>query len=295
MASLLALAAGSQNPTWAEEVKTQFNGLTLNANLSLADGKSIEDGIVLLLHGSFAHKDMEIMSALQDGLLERGYSSLNINLSYATDDRHGMFGCENVQDRPDSAAIEEIGHWIGWLNDLGVDRVAGFGHSLGGNQIARFMADSGDDFLTAAVLAAPPALVSINSADNYQERHGVPLAPLLETASALVEAGKGKTVLEGVGFQFCESTSVTAATFVNQYVEDPDRDTPTVLQRLDAPVLVAVGTADDVVSGLAPAMRAVDKDNVTFIEIEDAGHFFLHFFAEDLLDAAVEFLGTNAF
>jgi len=295
LVSWLAALASVQNPVRAEEVRTQFHGLTVNANLNLADGKSIEDGIVLLLHGSFAHKDMEIMTALQNGLLERGYSSLNINLSYATEDRHGMFGCENVQDRLDSGAIEEIDHWISWLKEQGVTRVVGFGHSRGGNQIARYMANTRDSILAAAVLAAPPAQVSMNSADNYQERHGTPLAPLLATASALVDEGKGQTALEGVGFQFCESTSVTAATFVDNYVEYPDRDTPTVLERLDTPVLVAVGTADEVVSGLAPAMKAMDKANVTFVEIEDAGHFFLDFFAEDLLDAADDFLRSMAF
>jgi pimeloyl-ACP methyl ester carboxylesterase len=82
---------------------------------------------------------------------------------------------------------------------------------------------------------------------------------------------------------------------VDNYVEYPDRNTPTVIQRIEIPVLVAVGTEDTVATGLAPAMRKITQDNVTFVEIEDAGHFFLDFFGEDLLDAAEEFIADNGF
>lgn len=289
------MLAFSTLPSNAEEVKIPFQGLTINANLNLADGKSIEDGIVLLVHGTFAHKDMEIMTVLQDGLLERGFSSLNINLSYSTDDRHGMFGCENVQNRLDADGVEEIGIWADWLRAQGATQIIVFGHSRGGNHVVRYVAETKDPTIIAAVLAAPPAAGSSNSAENYKARHDTELEPILARAVALVDADKGDTPLVGVGFSFCADTTVTAATFVDNYVEYPDRDTPTVIQRIEIPVLVAVGTEDTVATGLAPAMSEITQDNVTFVEIEDAGHFFLDFFGEDLLDAAEEFIADNGF
>jgi predicted alpha/beta-hydrolase family hydrolase len=288
---ILALAALPSN---AEEIKLPFRGLTINANLNLAEGKSIENGIVLLVHGSFAHKDMEGIALLQDGLLERGFSSLNINLSYSTDDRHGMFGCENVQDRLDSEGVKEIGVWTDWLRAQGATRIILFGHSRGGNHAARYIADTKDTTIVAAVMAAP-GTGSVNSAENYKARHKTELKPILEKAVSLVDAGKGETLMKGVGFLFCANTTVTAATFVDNYVEHPDRDTPTVVQRIEIPVMVAVGTADTVATGLAPAMREITKDNVNFVEIEDAGHFFIDFFGEDLLDVAEEFITANGF
>jgi len=47
-------------------VKVPYGSLTLNANLNIADGKTLSNGVVLMLHGTLAHKDMEIMRALQD-------------------------------------------------------------------------------------------------------------------------------------------------------------------------------------------------------------------------------------
>jgi predicted alpha/beta-hydrolase family hydrolase len=195
---ILALAALPSN---AEEIKIPFQGLTINANLNLAEGKSIENGIVLLVHGSFAHKDMEIMTLLQDGLLERGFSSLNINLSYSTDDRHGMFGCENVQDRLDSEGVKEIGVWTDWLRAKGATRIVLFGHSRGGNHAARYVADTKDTTIIAAVMAAP-GTGSVNSAENYKARHKTELKPILEKAVSLVDAGKGETLMKGSVFCF---------------------------------------------------------------------------------------------
>ncbi len=45
----------------AKEVTQQYLGLTINANLELADGKALQDGVVLILHGTMAHNLMEIV------------------------------------------------------------------------------------------------------------------------------------------------------------------------------------------------------------------------------------------
>ena len=39
-------------------------------------------------------------------------------------------------------------------------------------------------------------------------------------------------------------------------------------------------------------MADISKDNLTFVEIEGADHFFLDFYAEDLIDQVEEFLAN---
>jgi len=43
----------------AKEVTLRHKGLTLNANLELAAGKTPADGVILMTHGGLAHRDME--------------------------------------------------------------------------------------------------------------------------------------------------------------------------------------------------------------------------------------------
>ena len=87
-ASLLVAAAVLMpgRPAPAEEVKINHGGLTLNADLELAGGKTLADGVVLMTHGLLAHKGMEIMTALKGLLAERGLNTLAINLSLNLDD-----------------------------------------------------------------------------------------------------------------------------------------------------------------------------------------------------------------
>ena len=65
MATVVTVLLGFQHSE-AKEVKIKHGDLTLNANLNLAPGKSLADGIVLMLHGTLAHKDMELIQEPKD-------------------------------------------------------------------------------------------------------------------------------------------------------------------------------------------------------------------------------------
>ena len=95
VASLLVAAAVLMpgRPAPAKEVKINHGGLTLNADLELAGGKTLADGVVLMTHSLLAYKGMEIMTALKGLLAEGGLNTLAINLSLDLDDRHGMVDC----------------------------------------------------------------------------------------------------------------------------------------------------------------------------------------------------------
>jgi hypothetical protein len=50
----------------AQEVTLPYRGLTLNARLEMAKGKTLADGVILITHGSLAHNDMELYRTLQE-------------------------------------------------------------------------------------------------------------------------------------------------------------------------------------------------------------------------------------
>ncbi|MEJ2118975.1 MAG: hypothetical protein P8Y36_14265 [Alphaproteobacteria bacterium] len=129
---LLTFAAAT-----AEEVKIDQQGLDAFGNLEIARGKSLKkDGVVLLLHDTHGHNRMEIMSALQELLTERGINSLAVTLTLGMNERRGMFDCSIEQDHRNEDALEEIRNWVEWLKEKGATKIILAGHGRGGNQVA---------------------------------------------------------------------------------------------------------------------------------------------------------------
>lgn len=62
---LIALLQASPSILVAQEVKAKFKNLTVNANLELAQGKYLNDGIILIAHALIQHNRMEIIHSLQ--------------------------------------------------------------------------------------------------------------------------------------------------------------------------------------------------------------------------------------
>ena len=275
----------------AEEVSLEYRGLTLNANLEAADGA---DGMLILVHGTLAHKDMEIIATLQALLAERGLSTLAVTLGLGLNDRRGMYDCASPHRHAMTDALDEIDAWLGWLAGRGMSAVTLAGHSNGGRQVAWFAAERGHRLIEKVVLIAPGLSSADARAAGYRGRYDTELAPLLAAAEAQVAAGAGDAMMAGaVDFLFCPDTNVSAATFVSYYGDDPRLDTPYHLPAIAVPVLVVVGSDDQVVRGLPEAMAPFAASGaIDYVEIEDAGHFFLDFFAEDLADAVAAFAGS---
>lgn len=279
----------------AKDVTLQHRGLTLNANLALAADKKIADGVILITHGGLAHRDMEIITYVQNLLVkEKGYSTLAINLSLGLDNRHGMYDCKTTHRHRNDDAAEEIGVWVDWLKKQGAKRVALLGHSRGGAQTALYAAERDDKLVKAVVLMAPAIRENTNAA-GYQQRYGKPLAPVLEKAQKLVKAGKGGTVLEHIDMLNCSDASVTADSFVSYYGNELRLDTPTLITKIHKPLLVVVAASDEVVVGLEKKVTPlVDGKRVQMKIVEGSGHFFRDLYADDAVDAIDVFLkGTG--
>ncbi|MBH89032.1 MAG: alpha/beta hydrolase [Magnetovibrio sp.] len=280
-------------PLIAEEVKVKRGNLTLNANLNLPSEKSLSDGVVLMLHGTLAHKDMEFMRGLQDMLVERNIPNLAFNLSLAQDNRYGMFNCAGPHRHKDTNAVEEIKTWVDFLKARGATAITILGHSRGGNQVARYVADNPDRAIKRVVLISPGTWTPGELRRNYIKNYKKDLLPLLKEAKSLVRGNQGDKLMEGVDLLYCPNTIVAAKTFVDYYSESPLLDTPSVIRRIKLPVLAVVGDNDQVVPKFLEQMIMFDQPNVKFKIIEDAGHFFLDLYSEDLADEIAAFVNAG--
>ncbi len=276
----------------AAEVKTKLAGLTLNANLEKS-GEWPAGPVVLLTHGTLAHRGMEITSGLQAMLAERDVSSLAINLSLGIDDRSAaMYDCPTPHTHKHTDAVSEIAAWVDWLKEQGVQNAAILGHSRGGNQVARYAGGQADPIVNNVILVAPQTWEAPYVAEDYAKRYKTPLQPLLAKAQALIGEGKGTELMGPMGFIYCEDTRASADAVVSYYAPDRDMDTPQLLSRIAAPVLVIAGSEDKVVAGLIEKTEPLaDGDKVELLVVDGADHFFRDLYAEEIADVVAERIG----
>lgn len=275
----------------AESVQIKKDGLALNGNLSLATGKTVKDGVVLITHGTLAHNGMEVIKAMQAGLAERGINSLAITLSLGLDNRQGMYDCAVPHKHMHTDSLDEIGAWLGWLKAGGASKVVLMGHSRGGAQTALFAAERSDSVVSKVVLLAPMTYDEKAEAASYQARYGKPLTEPLGKAGALVKAGKGGEMIKDTGFIYCPDATASAASFVSYYQPDPRLGVVTPLSKIKAPTLVIAAANDEVVKGLPEAIKPLaDGKRVKLLTVPNADHFFLDLAADDAVDAIKTFL-----
>lgn len=280
----------------AEEVSTRFRGLSLLGNLELAEGKGLESGVALIVHGTLYHRGMEIISDLQKHLKSRGTSTLAITLSLGIDRRTGPFDCGALHAHRPMDALDEIDAWIGWLKTSGATDIALIGHSLGGNQVAVYSAERNDPSVGSIVLLAPSTFDTTRVAERYKARFGVELGEILADAQGKMRAGHAVNRIEGIGFINCENATATAGSVVAWYGPDPRRHTPSLLPRITPRTLVIVAGSDEIVPDLADAVAPLARDagrgrgEIRVHTVEGADHFFRDLFLEDAADVIAEWL-----
>lgn len=290
-AGLLICAATFTSGAAANELTREVDGLTTKAWLESAGDDA---PLVFMLHGTLGHARMETLAGIQTALAERGLSSLSINLSYGIDGRSGIFECDAPVTHGLAQHFVEIDAWRDWARDEGFDIVGWFGHSRGGNQIARWAFERGE---AAPLLLLAPSTSDFEAAgEAYDARSERSRDDWLEKANTMIAAGEGAALMGEGAFLYCDALPFSAQAFVTYYGDDPHADTPTLLadSGSEQPVIVWIGSTDEVVADLPERLAAKKADgaaqNLTSITIDGADHFFRDFFAEDVADSAVDFL-----
>ncbi len=288
---LLALAGAARAAE--QELELSVAGRTTLATLRTPDAMTPDTPLVVMTHGTLAHKDMEVIQGLAKALEQRGIASLAHTLSLGADRRKGMYDCAVRHDYVVEDAIAEIGAWV--ARAKGVSRlVFAFGHSRGGNQVARYLAASETPAVAGAVLLAPvTAKAEADLRAAYAATYGKPLEPFLELATKAVAGGRGAQWMDVPGFIYCRNAVVTARAFASFYAADAGQDTAGLVARVKLPVLVLAATKDSVVPDVAAAFAPLAGSSggrVQLDKIEDADHFFRDLFAEDVADRIAEFI-----
>lgn len=273
-----------------KSVELGIAGKVALGDLMVPEGGSLANGVLLLTHGTLAHKDIELIEALQTALADRGIATLAHSLTLGQDRREGMYDCNTPHAHAHDDAVAEIDAWTKWLKQNGAGKVSVLGHSRGGNQVAWFAAENSG--VEKVVLLAPALNLSGKVAmDIMKQRFGADIEPALRKASVLDVEGKGDTMLDVPAFIFCQGGKASARSIVSYYGEDIHRNALANLSRLKVPVLVIAGSKDTLVPDVPEKIKPVaDGKRVRFALVEGADHMFLEFHAEDAADLIAGFL-----
>ncbi|MGJ4925529.1 alpha/beta hydrolase [Bradyrhizobium sp. HKCCYLS2038] len=272
-----------------------IGGRTALGTLRLPAQSGPDVPLVLMTHGTLAHKDMETIQGLSKALAERGIASMAHNLTLGLDRRTGMYDCAKPHDYVPDDAIEEIAAWLAEARKTS-SRIFVLGHSRGANQLARYLVANPKAAIDGVILLAPATVgieTSLKAA--YAESYGQPLAPLLDKAEAAVSTGRGSEWMSVPGFIYCRDAKVTARAFSAFYRADRRQDTAALIADVTLPVLVLAAAQDttvpDVAASFAPlAARAGSR--VRLETIDDADHFFRDLAAEDAADRIAGFIAA---
>ena len=285
---LLALwLAGNPATSMAEEVTQQFNDLTLNANLVLAEGQSLKDPIALILHGIMGHNGMEIIQSTQRALFDNDHSSLAFNLSLGLDNRKGFFQCDTPHQHTVQGALTEIQAWVDWLKDQGASEIILMAHSR--SEALVYTALQADPAISNLVVLAPAIYPVI---DRFKDRYGNIYDETLARMELATSKGQGQKLIEGVDFFYCPQATVMPETWLSYYGKNSTyQDLASHIPNLPVKTLIIFGTEDDViVDGHESVKPLVDNETIFMFVVDGAGHFFLDFNIDEAMEAAIEFI-----
>jgi pimeloyl-ACP methyl ester carboxylesterase len=267
--------------TLAESVQINLAERKLNGNLITVEDK--QQSAFLILHGTWAHAAMELPATLQSLLEDEGYASLAITLSLGVNDRQGFFDCKSPVIQGHEAALDELHAWYLFLREKGYSKVVLMAHSRGGAQAALYQLKYPQDQLAALLLIAPMTWQKGVEAKAYHDKYGVNLNDLLAQAEQYRQAGK--VLFAPPGILYCEKTPVSPHAFISYYSALPEKNTPALLANTLIPTFVYLGSEDLLSISFSKQQGLfVNKNNITVVNIEGAGHFFRDLYADELIE-----------
>ena len=286
--ALLAIASAGAASEPGRHVQITHEGRQLNGWITETDASPVT---ILMLHGTLAHANMEIMATFADVFAEYGIETLRVTLSLGLDDRYGMFDCATMHEHAHADALGELDAWMTWLQENGRRSIVLLGHSRATNQVTRYAASPGRPQLLGLALVAPGVWSHEAVAARFARQADGELAPLLDKAETMVESGQGTAVIGPVPFLHCQDATVSARSFASYYGDDPLFDTFALLDDANLPVIVFSGTEDPLVEGLDDAIAGLPGTTpLEHVSIDGADHFFRDLYAYDVVEAVQAWL-----
>jgi len=267
-------------------VQIEQEGLVLNGWLTEVDSPV---ATVLMLHGTLAHANMEIMTAFAEALAEQDIETLRVTLSLGMNDREGMFDCQTPHRHRHADAVGELAAWVRWLEDNARSDVVLLGHSRATNQVIRLAARQAGLGLARGVVLVAPSVYRPGGAELSDRQ-----AEARERARAMVAAGEGEALMQDVDILHCPGAEATAESFLSYYDDDPEYYTLRLAAGTGLPVLVVLGSEDTINDGVEEALAALENDDhMSLLEVDGADHFFRDLYAYDVAEGIRAWLGEN--
>jgi pimeloyl-ACP methyl ester carboxylesterase len=275
----------------AEEVQIRYAGKALNANLEIADGKTLGDGVIVIVHALMQHYDSEIIRGLQERFSGAGRNSLAMTLSMGIDDRRGSYECTTPHRYLFQDAVDEGLAWLAWLKTQGASPIVMLGHSLGANQALKLTVEHYDPQISALVLLSPMTMGVERLRDVYKARYRIDLDKVTGQAKALAAQGKAGELMR-TDIHICPQAEVAPATLLDYYGGEPlHADPRTHLGRVPVPVFIVAGSADERQPNAGAFLnRFVDDKKIFLFTVESAGHFFRDLNLDEAAEEIIAFL-----
>ena len=275
---------------------TTADGLRLEGLFLAPSNKASEAPVdaALLLHGAGGNFYAPApYDALVDQLLDRGVAVLRANTR-----GHDILSGSGGGRTPQGAAFEsvdacrkDIAAWCERLAELGNDRVALVGHSLGALKAVYGAVEDKPASVTRLVAISPPLLSYARFKES--DRAEAFLATVARAEAHLAEA-RGHELLQ---VTFPIPLYITAASYIDKYGPAERYNLLRLVPRLTTPTLFTFGRLEldgnPAFTGLPEQVREhVDSDQFTVDVVEGANHFYSDAY-NGLREAVVAWLFEN--
>lgn len=286
---LLCVVAGGSAVADEREVTLKHQGLTLLGTVSTPAKARDDKAWIVLVHGTLAHKDMNIIKQLTAALGDKGFNTLAVSLSLGVDNRKGMYNCEVPHRHRFGDAGGEIAAWLAYLRGEGAGNIWLLGHSRGGAQVAYALANDKID-VRGAILMAPATDAVAAAAAAWRKQYGAAADKAIEAARA--EGGKSDKLIAVPGLLSCQGGQASAQSILSYYDEAPAHETQTSLTKVSLPVLMIAAAKDEVVRDVAEKVGkvAAAQPNIKVETVADADHMFQDLFADSAVDLITDYI-----
>ncbi len=261
----------------AVEVVLPYRGIKLLGNLEIAPKRSIQDGVIVMVHDSLLTHHQDTINILQMKLAERGLNSLAITLSLSFSARDSALTCADSQLHKHTDAVLELRAWHEWLVNNRAGPLIFLGHGRGANQALWYAHEAQNNSrksdIVGLILLAPMTYYPETIAKAYLQHFGRELADEFDWIA------KSEGMIRNIAFLGCESTNVHSQTFVSYYQNDSRKHTPWLLSKTEMPALVALAENDQIEPNLLAEMgknpqRNLIWRNADIVVIPNADHNF---------------------